>query len=82
MLLRYHVNQVVADCRDVLFLPGGCDVQFSADCRVVRLLQREDVVDGRGGSVEVDLALCLPVATDLAVLLLNHARLFAKVATL
>ena len=66
MLLCSHLNQVVTDCRDVLFLPR--DVQFGADCRVVLLLPREYVVDGRGGWAEVDFDSCLLVANGLIVL--------------
>ena len=89
VLLRCHVNPVVADCRvnpvvadcrDVLFLPRDYDIQFGADCRVV-LLPREYVVDGRGGCVEVDLDSGLPIAIDLIVLPLKHGRAFAKVFT-
>ena len=82
MLLRCHLNQVVADCRDVLFLLRDYDVQFGADCRVVLLPPREYVVDGRGGYVEVDLDPCLPVAIDLIALPSDHGGAFAKVATL
>ena len=82
VLLRYHLNQVVADFRDILFLPRDNDVPFGADCWVVLLLPREYVVDGRDGYVEVDLDPCLPAAIDLIVLLLSHGRAFAKVATL
>ena len=81
VLLRCHLNQVVTDCRDVLFLPRDNDIQFGADCRV-GLLPREYVVDGRDGYVEVDLDPCLPAAMDLIVLLLNQGRAFAKIATL
>ena len=81
VLLRCHLNQVVTDCRDVLFLPRENDVQFGADCWVV-LLPREYAVDRRDGYVEVDLDPCLPAAIDLIVLLLNHGRAFANVATL
>ena len=82
MLLRCHMNQVVIDCRDVLLQPRDNDVQFGAHCWVVLLLPREFVVDGRDGYVEVDLDPCLPAAIGLIVLLLNHGRAFAKVATL
>ena len=67
MLLRCHLNQVVTDCRDVLFLPRDNDIQFGADCRV-GLLPREYVVDGRGGWAEVDFDSCLLVANGLIVL--------------
>ena len=82
MLLRCHLNQVVTNCRDVLFLPRDNDVQFDADFWVVLLLPREYVVGGRDGYVEVDLRPFLPAAIDLIVILLNHGRAFAKVATL
>ena len=81
VLLRCPFNKVVADCRDVLFLPRDHDVQFGADCRVVLLLPREYVADGRDGYVEVDLDPCLPIAIDLIVLPLKHGRAFAKVFT-
>ena len=81
VLLRCHLIQVVADCRDVLFLPRD-HVQFGADCRVVLLFARAYVVDGRDGHVEVDLDSCLPVTNDLIVIPLNHGRAFATVATL
>ena len=32
MLLRRHLNQVVSDGRDVLFLPRDYDVEFGTDC--------------------------------------------------
>ena len=80
VLLCSHLNQVVTDCRDVLFLPR--DVQFGADCRVVLLLPREYVVDGRGGYVEVDLDSYLPVANGLIVTPSNHERALVKVNTL
>ena len=82
MLLRCHLNQVVSDFRDVLVLPRDDDVQFGADCWVVLVLPRDYVVDGRGGSAEVDLERCLAAAIDLIVLLLSHGRAFAKVAPL
>ena len=82
VLLRCHLNQVVTDCRDVLFLPHDHDVQFGADCWVVLLLPREYVVYGRDGYIEVDLDLCLLVAIDLIVLPSNHGRAVAKVAML
>ena len=82
VLLRCPLNKVVADCRDVLFLPRDHDVQFGADCRVVLLLPREYVADGRDGYVEVDLDPCLPIAIDLIVLPSNHQGIFANVATL
>ena len=73
MVLCCHLNQVVADSRDVLFLPCDHDVQFSADCWVVLLLPREYVVDGRDGCAEVDLDPCFPAAIDLIVLSSNHS---------
>ena len=54
MLLRCHLNQVVADRRDVLLLSRDYDVQFGADRRVALLLPR-DYVDGKGGYIEVNL---------------------------
>ena len=74
MLLRCHSNQVVADCRDVLFLPRGYDIQLDADCYAALRLPREKVEDGRDGYVEVGLDSCLPVANGLIVLPLNHDR--------
>ena len=82
MLLRCHLNQVVADCRDVQFLPRDNDIQFGADCCVVRLLPGEYAADGRRGYDEVDLDSCLPVANGLTVPPSNHGRFFVKVATL
>ena len=70
------MNQVVADCRDVQFLPRDYDVPFGADCQVVLF------VDGRAGYVEVDLDPCLSVAIGLIVLLSKHGGGFAKIATL
>ena len=64
LLLRSHFNQVDTVCPDVLFLPGH-EFQFGADCWVVLLLPRKQVVDGTGGYVEVDLDSSLPVAIDL-----------------
>ena len=58
-MLRCHLNQVIADSRDVRLLPRDYDFQFGADCRVVLLLPGEYVVDGSGGYVEVDINLCL-----------------------
>ena len=66
------MNQVVANCRNVLFLPRDYDVQIGADFQVVLLLPREYVVDGIGGYVEVGLDPCLLVAIDLIVLPLDR----------
>ena len=82
MLLRCPLNQVVAVCQDVLFLPHDHNIQFGADYRVVLLLPREYVEDGRGGYVEVDLDSYLPVANGLIVTPSNHERALVKVNTL
>ena len=35
--MRCHLNQVVGNRRDILFLPRDYDVQLGADCLVVLL---------------------------------------------
>ena len=53
------------------------DRQPDADCRVVLLLPREYVVDGRRGCVEVDHDPCLPAVIGMLVLSLNRGAVFA-----
>ena len=82
VLLRCHLNQVVTNCRDVLFPPRDDDVLLGADCWIVLLLPREYVVDKGGGYIEVDYDSCLPVAIVPIFLPSNHGGGLGKVATL
>ena len=65
--MHCHLNQVVVDCRGVLFRPRDYDVQFDAACRVILLLPQEYAVDERSGYIEVDFDPWLPDAMDMIV---------------
>ena len=76
--MRCHVNQVAADCRNVLLsLPREYGVQFDADCRAVLLLPREYFLDGRGGYAKVDLNPSAMAVIGMLVLPLNRGEVFA-----